>query len=61
VRRYRPCRRATNERDELATPHVPLRSKVAAYHVLDMSRDMCIAEKQAARLPLWVDIVAKVF
>src|SRR5262249_45524019 len=54
VRRYRPCRRGTNERDELATPHVPLRSKVAAYHVLDMSRDMRIAEKQAARLPLWV-------
>src|SRR5262245_21875193 len=30
------------------TPHSPLRSRVTSY------RDMCIAENQAARCPLWV-------
>src|SRR5262249_23461597 len=51
--------RTAEQRYELATPHVPLRLIVRTPpYLLDVSRDMCIAEKWAARLPVRVKLCA---
>jgi len=55
ARRKRPCRRTTEQHDELAPHGHSLGARIAPYHIVE--KPLCITAFLPTRLPVWVIFV----